>query len=329
MSAEQTTMKAWVMNGSGGPDVLELQTLALPQPAAGQVRLQVIASGFNPLDTKIRAGVAAIRSETGIPGCDVSAVVDAVGEGVHTLAVGDRVYGCAGGVKGSDGSLAEYMLADPQLLALLPESVDAVRAAALPLVSITAWEALTRLDIQKDDRLLIMGGSGGVGQMAVQLAALRDAQVTATAGSESRQALVKSLGAADVCLHDDVTSQPGPFNKVLDTHGGASLQTALQMAAPHGQVATINARNQYDLSQAHAKALTLHAVFMMLPLLSGQGREHHGRFLRWLTGQIDAGQIRVPETLIFEPSEVAEVHRLYEAGELNSKAVFRFQGFDH
>lgn len=320
--ATKKEMKAWVMTSTGGPEVITQQVLPMPEPGPGQVRIKVAGSGFNPLDTKLRSGVAAVRTESGVPGCDVSGVIDAIGEDIHFWQPGDKVFASAGGVKGCEGSLAEYMLADPALLAPAPESVDLTESAALPLVSITAWESINRLDIKPGDRLLILGGSGGVGQMAVQLADLRGAHVTATAGSEERQALVRSLGADETCLHADVTSQPATFNKVLDTFGGESLQTGLQMAAPYAHVATINARNQYDLSQAHAKALTLHAVFMALPLLSGEGRDEHGLFLKWLSGQIDAGQLQAPLTQVFHPDRVADVHRQYEAGELKTKAVF-------
>ena len=323
MNDVANTMKAWAMTQPGPADVLQPVRLALPEPGPGQVRIRVVGSGFNPLDAKIRAGLAAIPTSTGVPGCDVSGVIDAIGPDVHVWQPGDRVFACAGGVKGCDGSLAEYMLADPALLAPAPETLELVQAAALPLVSITAWEALNRLDLKPGDRLLILGGSGGVGQMAVQLADLRGAHVTATAGTEARQALVRSLGADETCLHADVTSQPATFNKVLDTFGGVSLETGLQMASPYAQVATINARNTYDLTQAHAKALTLHAVFMALPLLTGQGRDEHGLFLKWLSGQIDAGQLQAPEVEVFHPERVADVHRRYEAGELRGKAVFR------
>ncbi len=322
MNDSTAVMKAWAMKAPGEPDVLQSMNLEIPEPGPGQVRIRVCGSGFNPLDAKIRAGLAAIPTATGVPGCDVSGVIDAVGDDVHIWQAGDRVFACAGGVKGCDGSLAEYMLADPALLAPAPDSLDLVESTALPLVSITAWEALNRLDIKPGDRLLILGGSGGVGQMAVQLADMRGAHVVATAGTEARQARVKSLGADDVCLHSDITSQPASFNKVLDTFGGESLQTGLQMAAPYAQVATINARNQYDLTQAHAKSLTLHAVFMALPLLTGQGRDEHGLFLKWLSGQIDAGQLQAPETRVYHPDRVADVHRQYEAGELKTKAVF-------
>lgn len=322
MNDSANVMNAWAMKEPGAPEVLQPVNLTLPDPGPGQVRIRVCGSGFNPLDAKIRAGLAAIPTATGVPGCDVSGIIDATGDDVNVWQPGDTVFACAGGVKGCDGSLAEYMLADAALLASAPESLDLVLAAALPLVSITAWEALNRLDIGPGDRLLILGGSGGVGQMAVQLADLRGAHVTATAGTEARQALVKSLGAHDVCLHSDITSQPADFNKVLDTFGGESLQNGLQLAAPYAQVATINARNQYDLTQAHAKSLTLHAVFMALPLLTGQGRDEHGLFLKWLSGQIDAGQLQAPETEVFHPDRVADVHRRYEAGALKTKAVF-------
>lgn len=109
---------------------------------------------------------------------------------------------------------------------------------------------------------------------------------------------------------------------MLDTHGGDSFQTALIAASAGGQVATINARNTYDLTQAHAKGLTIHAVFMLLPLLTGKGRAVHGRFLSWLANEVDAGRIIAPEAEAHPASAVADVHRRYEAGGLKTKVAF-------
>lgn len=315
------TNNAWVFPSTGAPDVLVEAQLPMPVPKAGEVLIKVQASGFNPIDTKIRAGLALIASDNHVPGCDVCGEVVLLGEGVSTLAVGDIVYGCAGGVKGSSGTLCEYMCADVELLAHKPQSLTSAQASVLPLISITAFEALERLDLSAGDELLIMGGSGGVGQMAIQLAKLKGANVTATAGSGAGLNFIQSLGANAV-LHSDATKTSIVFNKVLDTHGGESFQNALLAAAPNAQVATINARNTYDLAQAHAKALTIHAVFMLLPLLTGNGRKAHGDFLHWLGDQVNAKNIILPTVHEKMASDVVEVHRCYEAGMLKTKTAF-------
>ncbi|MFP6788439.1 MAG: zinc-binding dehydrogenase [Thalassolituus sp.] len=313
---------AWQFETTGNPDVLQPVDIAMPEVLPGQVLLRVLASGFNPIDTKIRAGLAPIAADNHVPGCDVCGEVIEVGARVTQFVVGDLVYGCAGGVKGSSGTLCRYMAADAELLALAPASIRPEEAAALPLVSITAFDALERLNVTAGDELLIMGGTGGVGQMAVQLAKLKGANVTATAGSDVGMGFIETLGAKGI-RHADVVNVQGGFNKVLDTHGGESFQAALLAAGPSAQVATINARNNYDLAQAHAKALTIHAVFMLLPLLTGTGRKAHGEFLAWLSKEVDSDRVRVPFVEELTSADVADVHRRYECGELKHKVVFK------
>ncbi|MEC8442991.1 MAG: zinc-binding dehydrogenase [Pseudomonadota bacterium] len=314
-----TDNRGWGFQAPGNPDVLTEITLPMPAPKAGELLVRVLASAFNPIDTKIRAGLAPIAADNHIVGCDVCGEVVAIGEGVTDFKTGDRIYGCAGGVKGSSGTLCHYLTVDAALVAKAPVSLNAEQAAALPLISITAYEALERLQLTGDDSLLIMGGSGGVGQMALQLAKLKGAMIMATAGDGTRREKLVAVGARAL-PHD--APEANYYTKVLDTYGGASFQTALVAAAPGAQVATINARNTYDLAQAHAKSLTIHAVFMLLPLLTGKGRLEHGRFLKWLATEVDAGRVSVPEIEVHPASAVAEVHRRYEAGELRTKVVF-------
>ncbi len=312
---------AWYFPETGTPDVLSETQLPMPVAGEGELLLKVLASGFNPIDTKIRAGLAPIAADNQVPGCDVCGEVISVGQNVSGFVPGDRVYGCAGGVKGSSGTLCRFMVVDAELMAPAPKSISAEQAAVLPLVSITAFEALERLHVAAGESCLIMGGSGGVGLRAVQLAKLRGAVVTATAGNDTRKDQIASFDATAIG-HDEVTSKAGMFDKVLDTHGGESLQAGLMAAGPGAQVATISARNTYDLTQAHAKGLTLHAVFMLLPLLTGKGRINHGRFLHWLAKEVDAQRIAVPETETQPASAVASVHRRYETGDLKTKVAF-------
>ena len=316
-----TVNAAWHFPNTGEPNVLESVELPMPEVSSGQVLIKVLSSGFNPVDTKIRSGVAPIASDNQVPGCDVCGEVIEIGADVTGLAVGDRVYGCVGGVKGSSGTLCQYLLADAALLALVPSQLTAAQAAVLPLVAITAFEALQRLQLEAGDGLLVLGGSGGVGQMAVQLAQLQGAKVTASAGSVERVKRLQQLGAHG-CLHSEVEAHGESFTKVLDTFGGDSLQMALRKASINGQVATINARNNFDLTQAHAKGLSIHAVFMLLPLLTGQGREAHGQFLQQLSGWINNGKIAALDVEECAASEVAAVHQRYEAGELKHKVAF-------
>ena len=318
-------MKAWVMTDTGAPDVLQLQTNEPPQPAAGEVLIRVSASGFNPIDTKIRAGLALIAPASGILGCDVCGVIEALGPDVTAFKVGDRVYGMSGGVKGTQGSLAQYQVADARLLALAPESLTDEQAAAMPLVSLTADQALQRLQISAGDALYIGGASGGVGQMALQLASAMGCDVTGSAGTAERVAHIDAMGGKGV-LHSeaaDLVVDGKVFGKVLDTFGGPGLQMALQLAAPYGQVATINARAQYDLGQAHAKALTLHAVFVLLPLLNGIGREAFGQRLQQIAQQLDNGSLKPLAIEVFSSQDVVEVHRRYESEGAEKKLVIK------
>lgn len=317
---------AVVMTATGSPDVLQDCIVQIPAPAAGQVLLKVKAAGFNPIDTKIRAGIAPVVPIEGVLGCDVCGEVVAVGEDVSTFVPGDRVFGFVGGVKGKWGSLSEYMLADSSLLACAPDSLSDAQCAALPLVTITAAQALQRLNLQADSGLLVLGASGAVGRMAVQIARGMGLKVTGTAGSAERCADVCALGA-DAILHDEVDALVASgrnFDRVLDTFGGSSLQRALVAAAVGGQVATINARGAHELGMAHSKALSLHAVFVMIPLVTGNGHERHQAITRDLAQKMEAGDWRpLPiEEFDLSAAAVAEVHRRYEAGQLPHKAVF-------
>lgn len=142
----------------------------MPQTRPGHVLIRVRASSVNPVDYKIRSGMPIAPDFPAVLHGDVAGEVVEVGEGVSDFAVGDAVYGCAGGVSGTQGALAEYMLADARLLAPKPSNLSMEQAAALPLVGITAWEGLERTRVIAGANVLVHGGTGGVGHMALQLA---------------------------------------------------------------------------------------------------------------------------------------------------------------
>src|SRR5262249_6683824 len=157
----------------GARQPFRLASVGRPAPKAGEVLVRIKASGVNPLDTKIRAGQAAHARHPlpAILGIDLAGTVEAVGPNVAAFRAGDDVYGMTGGVGGVQGSLAQYAAADAALLAPKPSNLTMREAAALPLIFITAWEGLVdRAKIQATQKVLVHGGAGGVGHVAVQLA---------------------------------------------------------------------------------------------------------------------------------------------------------------
>ena len=188
-------MRAYVVEHTDGP--FTQVDIPRPVPLAGQVLVRVCASGVNPLDTKIRAGKAAHAKQPlpAVLGLDMAGVVEEVGKEVTGFRPGDEVYGMVGGVGGRQGTLAEMVVSDADLLALKPKSVSMREAAVLPLITITAWEGLVdRARVHAGQKVLIHAGVGGVGYIAVQLAKAFGAEVFATV-SAGKQHLVEALGA--------------------------------------------------------------------------------------------------------------------------------------
>ncbi len=325
-------MQAIVINQFGGYDVFETADLPDPTPARGEVRIRVAASSVNPLELKIRSGaVPAGPAFPAILNADVSGIIDQVGEGVTRFKVGDAVIGCAGGLKNRQGALADFMIADARQVEHAPKSMPLEEAATLPLVFMTAWAALIeRLQISAGDHLLIQGGAGGVGHIAIQLAKARGVEVSTTVSNEAKAQIVRDLGAdhvinyhqEDVADYTQRLTQGQGFTHIFDTVGGISLDASLQAAAPLGQIATINARNSHDLSLMHSKSLTLHAIFRALPLLTGKGIEAEPARLAALVQLVDEGKIApliAAQRFTFE--QVGQAHAYLESGQAIGKIL--------
>lgn len=325
-------MRALVLTGFGGAEHFELREVPDPTAGPGQVLVRVAATSVNPVDIKIRRGGSPVAPELpGILGMDVAGVVEAVGEGVAGLREGDAVYGCAGGLRGIPGALAELMAADARLLAPKPAGLSLREAAALPLVSITAWEGLyDRADVREGERVLVYGGTGGVGHVGVQLGRARGARVAATVSSEEKARVARELGADDVIdyrrespaeLVQRVTGGEG-FDVVFDTVGGDNLNRAIEAAGLTGRVSTIVARQSYDLGPAMAKGLSLHVVFMLIPMIHDRGRERHGEILRGIADLVAAGRLRpLLDPRRFTLAGAAEAHRHLESGRAVGKVM--------
>ncbi|WP_409305082.1 zinc-dependent alcohol dehydrogenase family protein [Peribacillus sp. SCS-155] len=328
-------MKAQIIEAFGGPSAFKLAEIEKPDVLPGYVLIKVHATSVNPIDTKVRGGaVPAVSPEfPAVLHGDVAGVVEEVGEGVADFKSGDEVFGCAGGFKGTGGALAEYMLADARLLARKPGNITMEEAAALPLVSITAWEALfERANIQPGQNVLIHAAAGGVGHVAIQLAKWAGAKVHTTASSQEKLDMAASLGAdaginyKEKSVQDYVqayTDGKG-FDIVFDTVGGENLNRSFEAAAIHGTVAAIAARSTHDLSPLHAKGLSLHVVFMLLKIINENERKQHGEILKKIAGLVEEGKLRpLIDSNSFTFDQVSDAHALLESGEAVGKVVLK------
>jgi len=191
-------MYAYVVEEANGPFL----RVDLPRPTVNEngVLIRIQASGVNPLDTKIRAGVAAHAKQPlpAVLGLDVAGTVEEVGSGVTRFKPGDKVYGMVGGVGGLQGTLAELIEVDANLIAHKPQSLSMREAAALPLATITAWEGLVdRAKVHAGQSVLVHAGAGGVGNVVIQLARAFGAEVFSTVSSD-KSGIVKDLGATAI-----------------------------------------------------------------------------------------------------------------------------------
>lgn len=324
-------MKSMVIHKFGTPDVFEMADREMPVPQSGEVRIKVAGSSVNPVDTKIRSGaIAAAAPEfPAVLHGDVAGIVDQVGEGVTSFKPGDEVYACAGGFKGLGGALAEYMVADADLLAPKPKNLSMMEAGVLPLVTITAWNALVdRAKVSPGQKVLVHGGTGGVGHVGVQLAKHLGAEVYTTVSTDEKAAAAKELGADHIINYcetevndyvDEYTDGKG-FDVVFDTVGTDTMDRSFHAAVENGTVVTIAARSTHDLSPLHGKGLTLHVVFMPLPLLKGYGRSAHGEILRRAAKLAEEGKLRpLVDESSFGFEEVGKAHARLEAGQAVGK----------
>lgn len=328
-------MKAQIINHFGDPFVFKLMNVATPTLMTGHVIIKVHATSVNPIDSKVRSGmVPDIAPEfPAILHGDVSGTIVEVGEGVNDFVAGDEIYGCAGGFKGLGGALAEYMLADAKLIAKKPSNLSLTDAASLPLVSITAWEALfDKAKLTANTTILIYGGLGGVGHIALQLAKWVGAKACVTVRSIEDIARAKALGADEIInLTEEkvenyktrLTGTAG-FPIIFDTVGGKNLEQSFTAASLNGTIVTTNARITLDLTPMHAKGLSLHCVDMLLPMLTKHHREHHGEILQKVANIVDQNQLKPlihPEQFTLET--ITDAHILLESGMAKGKIIVR------
>ncbi|MEM1112581.1 MAG: zinc-dependent alcohol dehydrogenase family protein [Pseudomonadota bacterium] len=296
-------MKAMQLKAYGPDAEFQLEDIPTPDIQAGQVLVRVAATSVNTVDTMIRnMGQEDLPLSPDLPavlGMDFAGTIETVGEGVTGFAPGDEVYGCAGGLADLQGALAEYMVADARLIARKPASLSMREAAALPLVGITAYEGLIRAGVTAGQKVLVHGGAGGVGHVALQLAKHMGADVCATGGGEPSIKAIQQYGVEAINYRDEsvadyvekYTAGAG-FDVVYDSVGGANMSNSFEAAALNGQVVTTVSMLELDLTPAHFKGLSIQVVFMLIPMLHNVKREEHREILTRLAVIVDAGGLK-------------------------------------
>ena len=293
----QSTMRAAILETHNAP--LRLSTVSTPEVGPREVLVRVRASGVNPLDTKIHAGAAAHARHPlpAILGIDLAGVVEQTGRDVTRFNPGDEVYGMTGGVGGVPGSLAEFAAVDADLLAPKPANLSMREAAALPLIFITAWEGLIdRAALKAGQKVLIHGGAGGVGHVAIQIARAIGADVFAT-GSAAQRATIEGFGAVFIdrgtAIEAYVAEHTGGrgFDIVYDTVGGKVLDATFEDVRRFGHVVSALGWGTHALAPLSFRAASYSGVFTLLPLLSGEGRAHHGEIMAEATRLVEAGKL--------------------------------------
>lgn len=325
-------MKAMLVHSYGENAVFKAAEVEKPKVKAGHVLVKIAASSVNTVDTMIRKMGKELPLSPDTPailGMDFAGTIEAVGDGVKDYSIGDEVYGCAGGLATLPGTLADYMVADSNLIAHKPKNLSMREAAALPMVAITAYEGLTRAGIKQGQKVLVHGGSGGVGHVAVQLAKHFGAEVYATGGGEKQLALIEQLGATAINYKTETVEQyvakhtgGAGFDLVFDSVGGANMANSFEAAALNGQVASTVALCEPDLSIAHFKGLSLHVVFMLIPMLHNVKREEHAKILRNVMQIVESGGLKpVLDENRYSLEEVGQAHARLESGHAMGKVV--------
>ena len=325
-------MQAYMVEEPGG--AFRKAELSRPALTKNHVLVRIQASGINPLDLKIRSGQAGHAKQPlpAVLGLDTAGVVEEVGPGVTGFKAGDEVYGMVGGVGGLQGTLAEFVAADADLLARKPGNLSMREAAALPLVTITAWEGLVdRARVHEGQTVLVHAGAGGVGHIAVQLARAYGAEAYATVSPE-KKAAVEGFGAIPIDYRSlspeqylaEFTGGKG-FDIAFDTLGGATLDASFIAVKRYtGHVVSSLGWGSHALAPLSFRGATYSGIFTLYPLISGEGRANHGRILSEAAALAEAGKLRpLLNERRFSLDEIAGAFAEVEAGTLGKVVIER------
>ncbi|MGL6574610.1 zinc-binding alcohol dehydrogenase family protein [Aeromonas hydrophila] len=319
-----------------------LVDIDLPRPVAegGDILVEVKAVSVNPVDYKIRSSTPPADGDWKVQGWDAAGIVQEVGPDVTQFAVGDEVYYAGSLIR--PGTNAEFHLVDARIVGRKPASLDWAEAAALPLTTLTAWEAMfDRLDVTKPvpgaAAILIIGGAGGVGSIAIQIARQRtDLIVISTASRPETQEWVKGLGAHHVIDHSRPLAPQiaelnigAPAFVFSTTHTEQHASDIAELIAPQGRFGFIDDPKALDVMLFKRKAVSIHHELMFTRSLYGTpDMDEQGKILNSLAVLVDDGKIRTTLTEKLSPINAANlktVHALIESGAARGKIVL--EGF--
>lgn len=314
-------MKAAIYRQFGPADVLEIADLPVPKPGHGEMLIKVAAAALNPKDVLLRKGKMQAMNAKGWPkpvGHDAAGTVESLGPGVTGFAVGDRVFGMVNGRRFS--TCAEYCLLRTNEAAQLPDSMNFVDAAALPLAAQTALQALRdNAKLQPRQRVLINGASGGVGVFAVQIAKALGAEVTAVSSSRNRDSLL-ALGA-DHWLdygEQDILQPALPFDVIFDVFGNKNYAAAKP---------ALTASGYYVTTVPSPKAVATHLLTAVLPGKSGKLVVVKSKTadLQWLAGQCEQGALKAVIDSCWPLADIASAQAKIETKRAQGKLVITLQ----
>ncbi|MBV9733747.1 MAG: NADP-dependent oxidoreductase, partial [Verrucomicrobia bacterium] len=296
-------MKAIRIHSYGGPEVLRYEYVVVPTPAAGELLIKVQAASVNPLDWKTRAGYLKDffpHSLPFIPGWDGSGIVDVVGSGVTKFKKGDEVYAKTN----RDGTYAEYAILSETEAALKPKSIDHVQAAAIPVVGLTAWQALfEKAQLAAGKKILIHGAAGGVGSFAVQLAKWKGAYVIGTASAKN-QAFLRELGTDKPIDYEETRFDDAVegVDVVFDTIGGDTQERSWKVLKKGGILVSIVQPPAAELAAKYgARAEML-------------GMQPNSAQLAEIAKLVDSGHVKVVVEKVLSLFEARQAHELSETG---------------
>ena len=330
------TMKAILATAAGNPDVLQLRDIPKPElPSPHHLRVKLAAAGVNPVDTKLRAKPVYHPDKLpAILGCDGAGIVKETGSAVTRFKVGDEVYFCNGGLGDEPGCYTEYTTLHEDYCAAKPANLSFEDSAALPLVLITAWEALIgRANLQAGQTVLIQAAAGGVGHVALQLAHHLGARIAVTVSDDRKAGLTHGLGAEKIInYHKQYFVQEVlqwtdgcGADVVFDTVGGETFLRSLNAVRIGGRLVTLLSTplSLADTQLARLRNLSLCYELMLTPQILNlhDERIRQRKILEQGAQLVEAGKLGVLVTHRLPLEQAAEAHRLIGAGGMTGKIV--------
>ena len=329
---------AMVATEKGGPGVLKRAQVDLAWPRGPlDVLVELKAAALNPADIFFRQlGGYVAGPEPFVLGHDGMGIVKEIGPAVTLVRPGDRVCFCNGGIGGALGTYAEAAVVPEWQLARVPDAVDGPTAAALPLVAITCWESLyERAAVQPGEFVLIHGGAGGTGHVAVQLAALRGARVAATVSSPAKARIATDFGAElpinyrEMNFADEALGWSGGLQVAFDNAGAEVMQSTYRAMAPYGRVVTLMgvAADDAELN-AYNLNLTLHNVMMLTPMWKGltERLKAQAAIVSKALQLVADGKLKILLSDSFALADADKAHAHLESGQAVGKVTLRING---